>query len=118
MKGFTLVELMIVIILLGLIALTTVPVIISNINDSKEKLYNEQVILLENATKRWTIYHTNEVEKTEDFSRCVTIEELEKENYIEDKKVINPKTNEYMNGCVEIKYDQEYNQFTYKYKEA
>ena len=38
-KGFTLVEILAVIIILAVIALLVSPMIIGNINDSREKLY-------------------------------------------------------------------------------
>lgn len=118
MKGFTLVELLAVIIILGLIAAIGIPVVIESIKNSETKLYEEQVTLLEKATEKWATEHTGEIERTADFSRCVEIEELNDGKYIAEKEVINPQTREKMNGCVNITYDEEYNQFLYKYKEA
>ncbi len=45
-KGFTLVELLAVIVILGLIALIAVPIVLNNIKKTKEDLYNTQIELI------------------------------------------------------------------------
>lgn len=45
-KGFTLVELLAVIVILGLIALIAVPPVLNNIKTTKEDLYNTQIDLI------------------------------------------------------------------------
>lgn len=45
-KGFTLVELLAVIVILGLIALIAVPMVLNNIKKTKEDLYNTQIELI------------------------------------------------------------------------
>ena len=42
-KGFTLAELLAVIVILGLLALIAVPVVLNKIKSTKEDLYNNQI---------------------------------------------------------------------------
>lgn len=46
-KGFSLVELLAVIVILGLIALITVPIVLNQIKSTKEDLYNTQIELIQ-----------------------------------------------------------------------
>ncbi len=117
MKGFTLVELLAVLVILALISLIIVPSIIDSLNNSADRLYKEQIDSLEYAAQKWAVKNSNLVEENKEFSRCVTIDELKEGEFITEKKVINPKTRKEMTGCVNITYDEEYNQFVYKYKE-
>ena len=52
-NGFTLVELLAVVILLGLIATIVTPVVRTMLKDSKQKLYEEQIVLIEEGLKSW-----------------------------------------------------------------
>lgn len=118
MKGFTLVELLAVIIILGIVISIATPIVINVIDSSSEKLYEEQVQLIENTTEKWVIEHTGEVEREESFSRCVSIEELQNGGYISAADVKNPKTGEKMSGGVRITYDVDHKQFKYEYEET
>ena len=114
-KGFTLVELMAVIIILGLIAVIAVPIVTKILSNSKDELYERQVKEIEDAAKRWGVDNIIDEEVNNYY---VSLLDLRKEGYLESTTVIkNPKDDSDMNGCVEIKYDNLYKQFTYKYKE-
>ena len=52
-KGFTLAELLGVIILLGAIALIIVPLVSNSMKDSKETLYNDQIKSIELSLASW-----------------------------------------------------------------
>lgn len=52
-KGFTLVELLAVITLLGIIALITIPVVTNTMSKQKEKLYYDQLNQLIKAAQNW-----------------------------------------------------------------
>ena len=52
-KGFTLAELLGVIILLGAIALIVVPLVSNSMKDSKETLYNDQIKSIELSLASW-----------------------------------------------------------------
>ena len=54
-QGFTLVELLAAIVIMGVIALIVFPSVSSYITKSRNKSYNIQVDLLEKAAKKWVV---------------------------------------------------------------
>lgn len=116
-KGFTLTELIGVIVLLGIIALIAVPVINSTITNSKSKAYNAQVNALQDAGKKWGVENTKLLPA--DNSSCnVSIAELITQGYIEDDKIIDPRDNTEMNGTIEVSYSDATKTYHYDYKET
>ena len=103
-NGFTLVELVAILAVLGVIAILVLPGVKSNINNKKEKQYNNIVNVIENAAKSY-YYQTSSGTK-------ITLEELANNKYI-DPDITNPKTNEKMTGCVVVSKDNGYNTFKY-----
>ncbi len=110
-KGFTLVELLTVIILLSLIALVTTPVIIGVLNSSKDSLQKEQIIIIEKAAESWSLPNLKKM-PGESQTCYITMSELE--DYISNSDSIkDPKTGATMSGGVFItkngaKYKYEY----------
>ena len=95
-KGFTLIELIMVICLLGIIAIITVPVITKLINNSKDESYKEQKKLVINAAKQ---YMTAEKSKREfGISTCINVSDLQKFGYLSKNSIKNPK---YVQGSEE-----------------
>ena len=95
-KGFTLIELIMVICLLGIIAIITVPVITKLINNSKDESYKEQKKLVINAAKQ---YMTAEKSKSEfGISTCINVADLQKFGYLSKNSIKNPK---YVQGSEE-----------------
>ena len=60
-RGFTLTEVLGVIVILGLIALIIFPNINKSIKNSKQKLYNQQITLIEENARKWGVEHTAEL---------------------------------------------------------
>ena len=114
-NAFTLAELLAVITILGVIALIVFPAVNKAIKNSKEKSYNQQVESILNSAENWTLENMSSLSDTND--NYITIGELQQSGYLEAKRVINPITDEEMNGCIVIKYDTNYNQYTYQYKD-
>ena len=110
-KGFTLVELLAVIIILGVIAIIAVPTVYKVVKDSKNDLYEEQVAQIEGAAKRWA------VDNASGDTYTVSITDLINEGYVENKDLYDPRDNTKMNGCVKINYSSSYKQYTYTYQE-
>jgi len=81
-KGFTLVELIAVIVLIGVIGLLVVPVINNTIKNNKEKLFNNQIKEIENATLKWAYLNTELLPKEENGVASITISELKKEGLL------------------------------------
>jgi len=114
-KGFTLVEMLAVVVLIGLLVVITVPSIKTIMNNAKEKSLEKQIDSIIESAKSWSVDNIDSL--TENNTITVTIETLKKSGFLENEKVINPVNNKEMNGCVDIKYNSEFNQYEYKYDE-
>ncbi|MDD2377724.1 MAG: prepilin-type N-terminal cleavage/methylation domain-containing protein [Bacilli bacterium] len=113
-KGFTLIELLGVIILLGIIGTIAVPSITNLIKDSKQKVYDSQVLMIERTAKDWATENLERLSETEII--YLSLEELINNGYIEQTELRNPlNKNKIMNGCIVINYDNEYSKYQYKY---
>lgn len=120
-RGFTLVELLAAIVILGVIALIVFPSVSSYITKSRDKSYNIQVDLLEKAAKKWVLEHSQELSKLDEYhlnNINLTITTLKKEEYIEDSYITNPKTRKVMNGCIVATYNGNKNQYEFKYHDG
>ena len=118
-KGFTLIEVLAVIIILAILALIAVPAINGVLKNSRQKAYDLQVDTIEEAAMKYSIEH-NEILPKDDgiFTNQLMLSQLISSGYIEktdNGKIYNPIDNSEMNGCVNIKYDLNYNQYTYIY---
>ena len=79
-KGFTLVELLAVIVILALVALITIPVILNVVDKSKDKTYKRSIDAygraIEKGIAEYMLDHEN------DTSAQLTVSMLENNNYI------------------------------------
>ena len=120
-KGYTLVELLAVFVVLGVTIMISVPIISSVINTSKEKSYNEQVKILEEAARTYMSRNSKELPPYENTYKCITVEKLKSDGFIKDKDIKNPvgktedheEKNETFDGGVLVSYKN--NKYTYKY---
>lgn len=116
-RGFTLTELIGVIVLLGIIALIAVPIINSTITNSKLKAYNAQVKSIQDAGKKWGVENTKFLPV--DSNHCnISIAELITQNYLENDKIIDPRDNTEMHGTIEVSYNSATKTYHYDYKET
>lgn len=114
-KAFTLVELLGVLLILGIVTLITVPIVIKTVTSSKESVYKNQVNEIEKVARNWFI--KDPVMFDESVKKVkVSVSYLVKEGYVESTKVINPKTDEEMMGCVVI--TESLNQYYYDYTDT
>ncbi len=109
-RGFTLVELLAVIVLLGLIALIAAPAITGIIKQSKESLSDSQKQSIEMSAKNWA---TENMSKLPSDGECiiVTLSTLKSEGFA-DLEIKDPKTNDPLN--VNIKITREQKQLIYE----
>lgn len=124
-KGYTLVELLAVFVILGIIIMISVPVISGTINTSKDKAYNEQVKILENAARTYMSENSTLLPDNNGSSFNVTIDNLKESGLISEDDIKNPnyssgseepeKKNQYFDGC--IKVTNTGNKFTYTYQD-
>lgn len=112
-KGFTLVELLSVIAILGVISLITIPIVSSVIRNGKVKSYEAQVGIIIDASKKWVLKNDNYL--SEEKPIYLTVNKLISSGTIEQEVIINPITNEEMNGCVKVSYSSLYQQYDYEY---
>ena len=87
-EGYTLVELLVVFVILGVIIMISVPLVSSSINFSKDNSYDEQVKILENAAR---IYMSkNSVLLPNDGeSYTLTVSTLKESGLIPDRDIKN-----------------------------
>lgn len=116
-KGFTLVEVLAVIVILGLLVVIISPVVNNLLGDSEDALYDKQVDSIVKATKKYMVEHSELLPENSD-SKAIYINDLIDNGVIDKDKVINPKTKEEMNGCVVVSYNHEFNQYEYNYKDS
>lgn len=116
-KGFTLMELLGIIVILSIITLLVFPNVIKIINNSRENLYKSQIRELELVAKNLTTEHINLLDSNHLNNTYIPLSVLSESGYIESVEVRNPKTNELMNGCIVVKYDDGNNQYNFNYEE-
>ena len=115
-KGFTLVEVLAVIVILGLLVVIIVPVVNNLLGDSEDALYDKQIDSIVKATQKYMVEHS-EFMPDEGGSTSFYLYELVNNGVIENNKIINPKTKEELDGCVVVSYNNEFNQFEYNYSD-
>ncbi len=112
--GFTLVELLAVIVILGVLALITFPIIDGTIKNSKEKALASTIKSIEDAAYNYSV--KNDI-GYQTYYKKITLDELVKAGLLENE-IINPVTNNKMAGCVLYKWDEIYKQYEFKYDET
>ena len=113
-RGFTLVELLGVIVILSIIAVITVPLVQRTILENTEEVYNDQVLSFERAARNYTnsaVYNMTRCEP----SCSISLKELQEKGYLPSGDIINPKTDEKfdMENVVDITYSGK--KFSYNY---
>ena len=123
MKGFTLVELLGIIMILGVVALICFPKVNSMIKQSKQDAYDAQVKNIVDSARSWAVDNNSRLPQINSSSELrISVLDLINEGYIKDaknNKLVNPlDETKTMDGCVIIKYVNEYNQYSYEYSET
>ena len=116
-KAFTLVELIAVVAILGLIALVVYPSVGSVIRNAREETYNDQVSVVINAAKNWSI--NNATKLSDDGSiYSLSVDTLLEEGYITNDEVKDPRdSSKNLEGIVEIKYNNDTKSYDYTYND-
>lgn len=113
-KGFTLTELLMVLIVIGVISALVIPNISKTLEQQKVKLYNKQVNQIIEITKDWSAKNLDKLPSDEN-TIYVSLDTLINEKYLEQDEIIDPRDEEPMSGCVSIIYDLDYNQYNYSF---
>lgn len=96
-RGFTLVEMISVLIILSVVALIVTPNIYVSIRDYKNRLYETQMDSIRQSGKNWAVDHIDSLPTSNDTALAVTIKELQDDGYIEDK-LENPRDGGYFDN--------------------
>ncbi len=126
-RGFTLVELLGVIVILGILALVAIPTINTALNSSRQKAYDEQVSTIEDTARTYMSKNSLKLPSQTEGSSCgVSVQTLQQEGLLTADDIENPKyrTNseeeeesfETFDGCVIITYTN--NKYTYEYENS
>lgn len=110
-KGFTLIELIAVIILIGALLTVAVPGMINLVENRKEKLYNSTVKEIKKVASQYIASHPEII--SDNFT--IEISTLCTDKYL-SCPIINPITGEEMNGHVAITFSD--NIYNYEYVEV
>lgn len=121
-NGFTLVELLGVLVIIGILSAISVAIYTNSINSSKNSLSDFQKKQLEEAARTYVAINTISFNNLfDDPSICVSIDNavLNKEGLLTNE-VKDPKDNNknLLEGHIEVNYDSTNNQYTYTYKDG
>lgn len=113
-KGFTLAELLGVLVVLALIAMITFPVVTNSLSSSKIKLCDAQLKQIENAARAYGADHLEILPANSGDTYNVTLATLSSEGYI-DSKIENPVTGKKFNAnSVYVTITRENKKYTYE----
>ena len=112
-RGFTLVELLCVIVIIAIISLITFPKITRHINNAREELYITQIKNIEKIGERWALDNADYLDKYHINDTFITLNLLRGQKYLEYDDILNPKTKDVMEGCILINYSD--NKYSYEY---
>ena len=111
-KGFTLFELLAVIVLLGIITAIATPIIFNVIEDGKKAALESTIDNIERASYT---YITEENLGYEEYYQKITLEELANSGYLKDFDNKNPVTGNTLEGCIIYRWNG--NKYEYNYVE-
>ena len=119
-RGFTLVELLGVIAILGIIGSITVMVVSNVINNGLDDTNKAQIKSIEKAAKNWANANMFSLPKNNGEFTNIKVEKLQKEGYLEDNCIKNPKIDNdgecsYNNACVIIENKGDKNNPKYEF---
>ncbi len=113
-QGFTLVELLGVIVILGIIGTLVTPLVINLINEGKEDVNDMQVETVKRAAKNYANAH---VYTLKDCDNCVvatvTIETLKDEGFLEEKELKEITSDTNIDDTAEVQIKKENGKYKY-----
>lgn len=101
-KGFTLIELIAVILLLGVLSVIAVASIDRVLKENKEKAYNTQIENIKSSTEVWIGKHIFEMPSNNSEYIIITLKDLKDDGLVSDD-ITNPMTKEQFDNSLQIK---------------
>lgn len=101
-KAFTIVELLSVVVILAVITLVSIPILINTSKKSKEGLYKEQISRLEEIAYNWGVKNISDLPMMSKDARFLELNDLFSKSAMNEKDVIDPRTNKKLEGCIKI----------------
>lgn len=105
-KGFTLLELLAVIVILAIIGVITTVLVFDIVNEAREKAYQNQIKIIENASQ---IYIGDKLLNSQEISEYIFIEDLISEGYLKSNQI-------QLNGAVRIYFGED--SYEYEFVES
>ena len=116
-KGFTLVELLAVIVILSLILVIAVPSVNRYIKQSKEKAYNTQISTIIEAAQAYASANSGLLPRKEEFVVKITLGQLKSSGLIKEE-VKNPNDDKYFDDALTIEIKKKGETYTYDIVES
>ncbi len=110
-KGFTLVEVLAVITILGVLAVIVVPAVDRGIKNAKDDAYNKQKVSLLNSLEAWTKDNYDRFYSNDEI--VITLAELKQANIV-DSDIRNPKTESCLSNAMRFVIKKTKNTYSYK----
>ena len=116
-KGFTLVELLAVIIILSLVLVIAVPSVNKYIKQSKEKAYDAQISTIIEAAQAYASANSGLLPRKEEFVVKITLGQLKSSGLIKEE-VKNPNDDKYFDDALTIEIKKKGETYTYDIVES
>ena len=116
-KGFTLVELLAVIIILSLVLVIAVPSVNRYIKQSKEKAYNTQISTIIEAAQAYASANSGLLPRKEEFVVKITLGQLKSSGLIKEE-VKNPNDDKYFDDALTIEIKKKGETYNYDIVES
>lgn len=116
-KGFTLVELIAVIVILATVSMIVFPNINQIIYSSRQTLHDNQILDINKATEKWATDNSDLLDKYHLNIIYMSLSDIQSTGYLEKENIKDPLNKEIMDGCVQIKYNTSGEKYEYNYQE-
>ena len=112
-NGFTLIEILAVVIILGVVAVITMPIVQKNITNSKKQAYATQLDNIIKAAKDWSSENLSLLPTIEGSSISITLSTLMSLGYIDDN-LVDPLTEKYFDPNTAVSITRKNRNYKYK----